>query len=442
MKIMQHSDIEWIGEIPKEWKVNKGKQLYISNDGGVWGEDATGTNDTIVLRSTEQDIDGRLSINEPAMRHLSEIERQNAMLKEGDLIITKSSGSPSHIGKTSIIGKDVASMDCCFSNFIQRIRIDGIPQYYWYVFNSFVVKNQFSYLSTTTTGINNINAKTLDQLQLLYPPLSEQQKIADYLDKVCGEVDEMVVLQETMIEELKAYKQSAITEAVTKGLNPNAPMRNSGIDWIGEIPEGWKIVHFSKINWIRARLGWKGLKAEEYTETGYPFLSAFNIVNDKLDWSNLNFINQERYDESPEIKLSLGDLLLVKDGAGIGKCAVVEDMPYGESTVNSSIAVVTPIETNIYPKFQYYYFKSQIFQNTIWLLKIGMGVPHLTQENMKGIVLPCPSMEEQRAIVSYLDTKCSEIDSLIALKQAKIEELKEYKKSVIYEYVTGKKEVV
>ena len=224
------SGIEWIGQIPKEWGVNKGKQLYRSNDGGVWGEDATGTNDTIVLRSTEQDIDGRLSINEPAMRHLSEIERQNAMLKEGDLIITKSSGSPSHIGKTSIIGKDVASMDCCFSNFIQRIRIDGIPQYYWYVFNSFVVKDQFSYLSTTTTGINNINAKTLDQLQLLYPPLSEQQKIVDYLDKVCGEIDEMVALQETMIEELKAYKQSVITEAVTKGLNPNVPMRNSGID--------------------------------------------------------------------------------------------------------------------------------------------------------------------------------------------------------------------
>jgi len=250
-----------------------------------------------------------------------------------------------------------------------------------------------------------------------------------------------VALQEKFIEELKAYKQSLITETVTKGLNPNAPMKDSGVEWIGEIPEGWKVVHFSKINWIRARLGWKGLKAEEYTETGYPFLSAFNIINDKLDWRELDYINQERYDESPEIKLSIGDLLLVKDGAGIGKCAVVEEMPNGESTVNSSIAVVSPNKNYIEPKYQYYCFKSAIFQNTIWLLKIGMGVPHLTQENMKDIVIPCPPLSEQQAIADYLDKKCAEIDQLIAVKQKKADELKEYKKSIIYEYVTGKRSV-
>ena len=182
------------------------------------------------------------------------------------------------------------------------------------------------------------------------------------------------------------------------------------------------------------------MKAKEYVEKGYPFLSAFNIVSDRLDWSELNYINQERYDESPEIKLSIGDIVIVKDGAGIGKCARIDELPCGESTVNSSLGVITP-KSMIYYKYQYYYLLSNPFKKIIWQLKIGMGVPHLTQENMHDIIMTCPPIEEQQAIADYLDTKCSDIDSLIALKQSKIEALKEYKKSIIYEYVTGKTEV-
>ena len=421
------SGIEWIGQIPKEWEVATLKQIGTYINGYAFKpEDWTDSGKPIIRI---QDLTG--SMGSPNFYN-GELDSKY-LVSKGDILVSWA-----------------ATLDA----FIWEKEEGWLNQHIFKALPSSDVNYQFFYwlIKLAMENMNNDNkhgivmqhvtTKVFGNFAVSIPSVIEQQKIADYLDKVCGEVDEMVTLQETMIEELKAYKQSVITEAVTKGLNPNVPMRDSGIDWIGEIPEHWEFVHFSKTNWIRARLGWKGLKAEEYTETGYPFLSAFNIVNDNLDWSNLNFINKERYDESPEIKLSLGDLLLVKDGAGIGKCAVVEELPYGESTVNSSIAVVTPIDNSIVPKFQYYYFKSQIFQNTIWLLKIGMGVPHLTQENMKGIVLPCPSIEEQHAIASYLDTKCSEIDSLIALKQAKIEELKEYKKSVIYEYVTGKKEVV
>lgn len=272
------------------------------------------------------------------------------------------------------------------------------------------------------------------------PPISVQQKIASFLDRKCAEIDEMIALQEKVVEELKAYKQSVITEAVTKGLNPDVPMKDSGIEWIGEIPEHWNSVHFWKVNYIRGRLGWKGLKADEYQEMGYPFLSAFNIIKDKLDWNDVNYISKERYDESPEIKLSLGDILVVKDGAGIGKCARVDSLPKGEATVNSSLAVITPKQKVAY-RFEYYYLLSAPFQYVIWFLKIGMGVPHLTQENMRDIIMVCPTIEEQERIADYLDVKCTEIDNLISIKLSKIDSLKEYKKSIIYEYVTGKKEV-
>lgn len=212
---VKDSGIEWIGKIPEGWGVGVGKSIYLNNDGGVWGEEPFGKDDTMVLRSTEQDIDGHLIIENPAFRHLSSKEVASALLMEGDLIITKSSGSPSHIGKTSIIDKQTASLNCCFSNFIQRIRVSGCPVYYWYAFNSYSTKKQFDYLSTTTTGINNINAKIIDNVIFAVPPFSEQQAIADYLDKKCSEIDSLIALKQDKIEYLKEYKKSIIYEYTT-----------------------------------------------------------------------------------------------------------------------------------------------------------------------------------------------------------------------------------
>jgi len=156
-----------------------------------------------------------------------------------------------------------------------------------------------------------------------------------------------------------------------------------------------------------------------------------------LIWKNLNFINKQRYDESPEIKLSLHDILIVKDGAGIGKCARVEDMPLGESTVNSSLGVIT-VSVKLYYSYLFYFFLSSPFQDNVLFLKNGMGVPHLTQENLKSVRIPLPPVEEQKAIAEYLDAKCTEIDGLIKVKQEKIETLKQYRQSLIFEAVTGK----
>ena len=221
--------------------------------------------------------------------------------------------------------------------------------------------------------------------------------------------------------------------------NSSVTYKDSGIEWIGKIPQDWESIKLKFCIYIRARLGWKGLKAEEYVEEGYPFLSAFNIVNSKLVFEDLNFINQFRYDESPEIKLQESDVLLVKDGAGIGKCAIVENIPK-PSTVNGSIAVIT---TNnlLKGKFLYYYFLSNLFQAYIDRLKDGMGVPYLFQSDLREITIVMPKSEEQQQIADYLNKKCSEIDKATADKEQVIEKFTEYKKSLIYECVTGKKEV-
>ncbi|MBO5622392.1 MAG: restriction endonuclease subunit S, partial [Butyrivibrio sp.] len=155
--------------------------------------------------------------------------------------------------------------------------------------------------------------------------------------------------------------------------------------------------------------------------------------------NNINYINQERYDESPEIMLSKGDILLVKDGAGIGKCGIVEELPMA-STTNGSLAVITTNE-RLVPKYLYYYFLSAIFQQYIDRIKDGMGVPHLFQSDLKEIEVVVPNKYEQNRIVEFLDQKVSIIDEKIEKIARMNEKMQEYKKSLIYEVVTGKKEV-
>ena len=162
-------------------------------------------------------------------------------------------------------------------------------------------------------------------------------------------------------------------------------------------------------------------------------------INDRTDPDPYNGVDTFRYDESPEIRLKVGDVLLVKDGAGIGKCAIVENMPI-PSTVNGSIAVISSTSF-ITPKYLYYYFLSEMFQQHIDLLKDGMGVPHLFQSDLKEIKITFPSKDEQKEIADCLDAKCAEIDGLIAKKEQLAKELESYKKSLIYEVVTGKREV-
>lgn len=436
---MKHSGIPWIGEIPKEWKVKKLKfscKLFgrIGFRGYTADDLVSESEGAITLSPTNMN---GIKLDFTKCSYLSwdkYYESPEIMVEKGDVLLVKTAS----VGKCSYV-------DCLPKETTVNPQIlvmkehHDVSKFIAYIFQTSLGE---AYIDTTKGGstIYTISQEKIGNYEFAFPPLSEQQKIASYLDRKCSEIDEMVVLQEKIIEELKAYKQSVITEAVTKGLNPDVPMKDSGIEWIGEIPENWEVLHFWKVNYIRGRLGWKGLKAEEYQEFGYPFLSAFNIINDNLDWRDVNYISKERYDESPEIKLSLGDILIVKDGAGIGKCARVDVLPKGESTVNSSLAVITP-NSNVSYRFEYYFLLSKSFQYVIWFLKIGMGVPHLTQENMRDIIMVCPSLSEQQSIASYLDEKCSEIDSLISIKQSKIESLKEYKKSIIYEYVTGKKEV-
>ena len=214
-------------------------------------------------------------------------------------------------------------------------------------------------------------------------------------------------------------------------------MKNSGLNWLGQIPSHWELVRLGYSSRIRARLGWRGLKANEYVDSGYVFLSAFNIVNNKMQWDNVNFINKFRYDESPEIKLKIGDILLVKDGAGIGKCARVDKLPLGEATANGSLAFITP-KPDLDYRYLHYFLICDSFKKYTELLLTGMGVPHFTQGAMKKVKIPIPPINEQKRIVFHLDKEVGEFDLAIGRLEKQISFLQERKQIIISEVVTGK----
>ena len=244
MREMKDSGIAWVGEIPKEWLCIKAKNIIKSNDGGVWGNEPTSTeNDKIVLRSTEQTIDGKWIIEEPAKRDLSKIPYKNCHIKPNDLLITKSSGSSLHIGKTTLADDYFTTNECYYSNFLQRIRLQKsyYPLYAWFIFNAVFVREQFAYMQNSTSGLGNINSTDIENIIVPIPTLDEQQKIADFLDRECGKIDGLKADIQAQIDTLEQYKRSVITEAVTHGLNPSAPMKDSGILWVGKTPEYWKV---------------------------------------------------------------------------------------------------------------------------------------------------------------------------------------------------------
>ena len=214
---MKDSGVTWLGYVPAHWEVKGLKFLLSANQGGAWGDEPTGLGDTIVLRSTEQTQTGEWRIEDPEVRSLSETERKKTQLKKGDILVTKASGSEAHIGKASLVDDAVASLNAGYSNFMQRLRArPGIePQLILFMLNSKAVRDQFVYLSNSTSGLGNISASVLNNVLVAEPPESEQFGIVEHIAKECRGIDSAINKVERMIELLKERRSALITQAVT-----------------------------------------------------------------------------------------------------------------------------------------------------------------------------------------------------------------------------------
>lgn len=433
------SGVEWIGKIPSHW--DSASLLYL-----LRAKISDGPHETPNLIEDGIPFISIDSLNDTKEIDFSVVKKfisykdyerycYKTKLEKGDVLFSKAAT----IGKTAIVG------DCVFMVWsplaILKPNLDKISSLYlYYIMNCKKAIEEVSLSGSKNTQIN-VGMRELEKIRIPIPSIEEQSKITYFLEKETSKIDEAIAQQQKMIDLLNERKQIIINNAVTKGLDPNIPLKDSGIEWLGKIPSHWKTIRLGYCSWIRARLGWKGLKANEYVDNGYAFLSAFNIQNNQLVWEPLNFITKYRYDESPEIKLKVGDILLVKDGAGIGKCARVDSMPMGEATANGSLAFISPDEKMHY-RFLYFFIISNSFRKYTELLINGMGVPHFTQGEMKKVKVPLPPIDEQVAISEFLDLKIDKINNAISHYQDQISLLQERKQIIINDVVTGKVKVV
>lgn len=290
----------------------------------------------------------------------------------------------------------------------------------------------------TGSAVPLITATSLLKKRIIVPPLHEQQRIADFLDTKCGILDRTIDAVSRQIEDLEKYKKALITKTVTKGIckkgEPERAMKDSGVEWIGEVPEEWSIKPF------KALAGMKG--SSEYTARdivdegeGAILLSPSNINDNKLNLSKRTYISQKKYDKSTA-KIQRGDLLFTKT-ASVGKCVIYDsDEP---AMPNPQLVILKNIKC--LPKFLYYSMVSDVMQAPAKMYVYGSVIPTISQLNLGQIKIPVPSPEEQQQIADYLDEKCKNIDNRVQKRKQQLEWLKEYKKSLIFDYVTGKKRV-
>ncbi len=431
---MKDSGVEWIGEIPREWEVKRVKSCISDRTAGNWGEDEKNNEDDFIcIRVADFDYE-RMRIkkaNNYTKRNYNKAIVKKLLLKENDILIEKSGGGEkTPVGRTIIFKEKFPAL---YANFIERLRVNFNivnPMFLQYLFVTFYKNKYILNYIKQTTGIQNLDITSmLANERVVLPPLEEQEKIANYLDKKVSDIDLIIEKTKATIEDYKKYKHSIITEAVTKGINPNVEMKDSGIEWIGEIPREWEVKklseYFFQVKNKNSNLEEKNLLSLSY---GKIIRKDINKTDGLLpeNFSNYNIIDKG------DIVLRLTDLQNDHKSLRVGLC--------NEKGIITSAYITLRIRKPQPTSYFYNYIHTYDIHKGFY--GMGDGVRQsLTYDGLKSFKIILPSLEEQNQIVEYIDKKISEIDTLITKKEVLIVELEEYKKSLIYECVTGKKEV-
>ena len=427
------SGIEWLGKIPIEWSVKRLKYLGDAIIGLIYSpsEICDEPIGTLVLRASNIK-DGSLVFEDNVYVN-KEIPDQ-LITQEGDILVCSRSGSRRLIGKNALITKTVAG--CTFGAFMTIIRSE-YHHYLFYVFNSTLFEYQAGSFLTST--INQLTQGNLNSFEIPFPKLNDQPAITSYLNHKTHLIDTLIEKKQKQIELLKEQRAAIINQAVTKGLDPKVKMKDSGIEWLGEIPEHWMVLPIKQV--VETPVTDGPHETPDFLDDGIPFISAEAIKNDRIDFSKKRgFISQEDHEKySKKYKPRKGDIYMVKSGATAGNVAVVEtDM---EFNIWSPLAVIRPHSKKAITRHVFFFMKSKSFFQAVELSwsygtqqNIGMGV-------IENIPIVLPPIPEQKVISSFLDRKISKIDHTTSEMEKEIDLLQEYRTTLISEVVTGKIDV-
>lgn len=423
MRQMKGSKIEWVGEIPENWDVSKIKNCFKIINGATPSGNNQNFWDGDIAWITPADMPnmGNVGFGKRFITAQGYQSCGTLLVPAGSIII--SSRAP--IGKVCI-----STNPLCTNQGCKSLLRDKDNKFYFYFMIAAQEKMCLMGRGTTFMELSTI---ALENLEVVIPPLTEQKEIAEYLDEKCGEIDALLADIKDEIETLEQYKRSVITESVTKGLNPSAPMKNSGIEWLGDQPIHWE--HFKGKYIFKQR-------NERGNQVKLQLLSPTQ---------NYGVIPQTLYEElsgMSAVKLNENINLSILKTIHKGDFCISLRSFQGGFEYSQYEGVVSPAYQVFYPTkkvFDGYYkhlFKEKSFIAVMnsYTLSLRDG-KNIAFSDFGNTLIPYPPLSEQQEIAEYLDKKCAEIDAVISDKQTGIQTLESYKKSLIYEYVTGKKEV-
>lgn len=425
MRVMKDSGVEWIGEIPEDWGIVKVKQAFVRKN-----------------EKAQQENPVVLSLARSGVRV------RDVSTNEGQVAESYYNYNPVSVGDLLLNPMDLYSgANCSLSE------VEGVisPAYvnlknkegYFSKFYDYYFKVQYwmMVLFAHGKGVSfdnrwTLNHETLMNFPIVSPDFKTQKHIADFLDDKCGKNDRYIEKQQQIIDKLKEYKQAVITEAVTKGLDPDAPMKDGGVTFVCEVPSHWSVIRFK---YITDAIG-DGLHGTpEYDSDGeYYFLNGNNIGNENLVFKdNTDRISEFEYKKYKPVNISENTILITLNGATYGKTSFY----HNEKILLGKSAGYITLKNGENKCFVRFYLQSNIARLIMELSLCGSTIANLSLKTLNEFVMPYPPLYEQEQIVEYLTAKCSEIDRAIDKKQSLIEKFTEYKKSLIYEAVTGKLEV-
>jgi type I restriction enzyme S subunit len=419
------SGIEWIGEIPDHWELLKFKFLFkekkpVQNLELNCGSISFG-------KVIEKDDEGI-----PIERKLTyqEVLKDEFLINPLNLNFDLKS---LRIGKSDI--NVVVSPGYIVLNLFKEGNNKQFYNYLLYVFDTQQMKSLGNGVRQT------ISFKHLSVEELLSPPLQEQQQIVKFLDEKTSIIDKLISTKERKIELLKEQRTSLINEVITNGLNPNVKMKDSGVEWIGDIPESWVKKKIKTISSIISKGTTPSTIGKEISDEGeFRYIKSENIVENSLSEYPQFFIDKETNELLKRSILFEGDILFVIAGASIGKTTILTKN-FSNSNTNQAVSFIR-LKENEKNRFVWYWLISPKIQEQMWIVAVQSAQPNLSMENLGNFYIPYPTIQEQQEIVEYLDKHTKEIDDLVQMEQKKIDLLKEYRQSLISEVITGKIKVV
>lgn len=431
MREMKYSGISWVGEIPKEWSVWRNKYIFkITKDIVLPSKNyqLLSLTTTGIKEKDENDNGGKVPENYDGYQ----------VVKENDLVMCLFDLDCSAV--FSGLSPYNGMISPAYKVLKVKKRIAN-EQYYRYWFNYVGSKRFYKQYSKSLRF--TLNVDEFNRLFSLLPPLTEQQRIAEFLDRECRKIDGLKADIQAQIDTLEQYKRSVITEAVTHGLNPSAPMKDSRISWVGDIPQNWEI---KRLKYLFKFCKGLPITKDNLIDQGLPVISYGQIhakTNNGVDVRShlLRFVDFSYQTFYPLSQVMRGDFVFAdtsEDYEGCGNCVYKRNDSLLFAGYHTIIAHSIVESDN---RFFAYLFQTDIWRKQIREKVSGVKVFSITQKTLSNTYLILPPLDEQQEIADYLDNKCAEIEQIIADKKSQIETLDGFKKSLIYEYVTGKKEV-